>query len=126
MAHGGVEVLSDQMIYKLQQIIDFCESFAMDEQKQVEHFTLQESKLLAKQRLEEQVLRQARERVRAESGDGEVSYVRKSMLAQQKQENRQRQLLEMKFADEEAIESGGPAAGGVSRDTSQERPQEQS
>ena len=83
MAHGGVEVLSDQMIYKLQQIIDFCESFAMDEQKQVEHFTLQESKLLAKQRLEEQVLRQARERVRAESGDGEVSYVRKSMLAQQ-------------------------------------------
>ena len=53
MVHGGVEVLSDQMIYKLQQIIDFCESFAMDEQKQVEHFTLQESKLLAKQRLEE-------------------------------------------------------------------------
>ena len=48
MAHSGAEVLSDQMIYKLQQIIDFCESFAMDEQKQVEHFTLQESKLLAK------------------------------------------------------------------------------
>ena len=27
----GQEVLSDQMIFKLQQIVDFCESFAMDE-----------------------------------------------------------------------------------------------
>jgi len=45
------------MIFKLQQIVDFCESFAMDEQKQIEHFTLQESKLLAKQRIEEEVLR---------------------------------------------------------------------
>jgi len=34
-------------------------------------------------------------------------------------------MLDMKFADE-SIESGGPAAGGVSRDASQERPQEQS
>ena len=54
---SGPEVLSDQMIFKLQQIVDFCESFATDEQKQIEHFTLQESKLLAKQRLEEEVLR---------------------------------------------------------------------
>ena len=54
---SGPEVLSDQMIFKLQQIVDFCESFAMDEQKQIEHFTLQESKLLAKQRIEEEVLR---------------------------------------------------------------------
>ena len=46
--------------------------------------------MLAKRRVEEEVLRQARERVQSETG-GEVSYVRKSMLAQQKrqqQENR--------------------------------------
>lgn len=35
---------------------------------------------MAKQKLEEQVLRQARERVKAETQGGEVSYVRKSML----------------------------------------------
>ena len=51
----------------------------------IEHFTPQEAKLLAKQRLETQVLEQARERVRAETQGQEVSYVRKSLLAQQKQ-----------------------------------------
>ena len=83
------------------------------------------------------MLRQAREAVRAESSGGEVSYVRKSMLAQQKSESRQKQLLEMKFADEAGDEeqgssktrrlaAAGPAAGGVREDASQERPQEQS
>ena len=66
----------------------------------IEHFTPQEAKLLAKQRLETQVLEQARERVRAETQGQEVSYVRKSLLAQQKQQSRQQEYLDMRFADE--------------------------
>ena len=76
-------MLSDKLQNKLQQIVDFCENFAENEQIEVEHFTLKESKVLAKQRLEEQVLKQARDRVRAESQGGEISYVRKSMQAEQ-------------------------------------------
>jgi len=71
-------------VYKLQQILDFCQSSAETEKKVIEHFTLQESKLLAKQRLEELVLKQAKSALQAESKDGEVSYVKKSFLAQQK------------------------------------------
>ena len=55
-----VEALSDQLVFKLQQILDFCESAARSDKKMIEHFSPQEAKILAKQRLEAEVLEQAR------------------------------------------------------------------
>jgi len=53
--------LSDTMIFKLKEIIEFCDNYAVAEEKEIEHLSKKEAAMLERQRQEDKVLINARE-----------------------------------------------------------------